>query len=244
MIRNVLCASLLFVAFAALPQTTAAPAFDVASIRLSAATFGSYVRYPPGGRLSAMSWISQMIQMAYGLHSYQVTGGPGWLNTDRYDIEAKAENPDATKSDINAMLQTLLADRFKLKFHRESKDFATYDLVVDKNGPKLIPLKEGEASKCTRENSEFCGMTSVSALTSWLTGVVGRPVFDKTGISGRYDVLLTFDVYAVQGKTPPEGYGKPLLVDALREQLGLRLVPNKEVMPVLVVDSIERPTEN
>jgi uncharacterized protein (TIGR03435 family) len=207
-------------------------------------TYGSYFRYQPGGRLSAMSWIKQVIQIAYGVADYQVTGGPGWLSTDRYNIEAKAANPDATKDEINGMLQSLLAERFQLKVHQETKDISVYDLVVDKDGPKLTPLKEGEDPGCTRDNTEVCGMTSPADVARSLRGVVGKPVIDRTGISGRYKVLLTFDVYSEQGRTPPEGYDKPSLKDALHDQLGLKLVPRTESLPVVVVDGIERPSEN
>jgi uncharacterized protein (TIGR03435 family) len=244
MVRRVAIASLMLFALAAFPQTTAAPSFDVASIRPSTMDYGSYFRYLPGGRFSGMSWIKQVIQVAYGIEDYQVMGGPGWLTTDRYNIEAKAASPDATKDEINGMLQSLLAERFKLQFHRETKDFSTFDLVVDKNGPKLTPLKEGENFGCTRDNTEFCGMTSPADVAHWLRNVVGKPVFDRTGISGRYKILLTFDVYSQQGKTPPEGYDKPTLKDALHDQLGLKLAPHTESMPVLLVDSIERPSEN
>ncbi|HXE08212.1 MAG TPA: TIGR03435 family protein [Acidobacteriaceae bacterium] len=235
---------LLVLSGSALSQTAAAPAFDVASIRPSPAKFGSYIRYQPGGSLSAMSWIRQVVQVAYGLHDYQVLGGPGWLNTDRYNIEAKAANPDASKDDINVMMQTLLSDRFKLKFHRETKDFDVYDLVVDKNGSKMKPLKDGEDFHCTRDNTEICGLTNPAQVASFLRSVTGKPVFDKTGITGRYNILLTFDVYEPKGATPPEGYNKPLLEDALGDQLGLQLVPRKDTLPVLVIDSIERPSEN
>jgi uncharacterized protein (TIGR03435 family) len=142
------------------------------------------------------------------------------------------------------MTQTLLAERFKLKFHFETKDLDVYDLVVDKNGPKLKPLKEGEDFHCTRDNTEMCGLSSPAQMATWLNYIVGKPVLDKTGISGRYEMLITFDVYSAQGRTPPENYDKPSLEDALRDQLGLRLVPHKEPMPVLVIDHIERPSEN
>jgi uncharacterized protein (TIGR03435 family) len=243
MVRRISIAGLMLFALAALPQTASAPSFDVASIRRSTMTYGSYIRYLPGGRFSAMSWIRQVMQYAYGGVDH-VEGGPGWLNTDRYTIEAKAADPDATHDQINAMVRTLLEDRFKLRVHTDTKEFDVFDLVAEENGPKLTPLKEGEASKCTRDNSEMCGLTSPSQLAGWLRGVVGKPVFDKTGITGRFDVLLTFDVYAARGGTPPEGYNKPLLKDALHDQLGLKLVPHRQSMPVLVVDSIERPTEN
>lgn len=242
--RALLILSLSLITLPVFPQTASAPAFEVASVKRDPTTAGSYVHYLPGGRFSALSWMKQVIQIAYGVKDYQVTGGPQWLTTDWYAIEAKAENPDATKSDINGMVQSLLADRFKLQFHREMKDFDSYDLVVDKNGPKLTPLAPGEKSKCGRDNSQICGITGPSQLAAWLVYIVGRPVFDKTGISGTYDVLLDFDTYSASGRTPPEGYDKPALSTALKEQLGLRLEPHKEPLPVLVVDSIERPTEN
>ena len=237
-IASMMCATLL--AFA----QTAAPAFDVVSIRPSSEQAGSYLRFLPGGRFSAMTWIRQAIQIAYSVESYQVTGGPGWLNTDRYYIEAKTEKTDASKEEMTAMLQTLLADRFKLRVRLETKEFPVYDLVVNKGGPKLKPLAKGEGFHCTRDNTFACGITSPAGLAGSLRGIVGRPVMDKTGIEGRYEVLLDFDTYAYMGGTPPADYNKPSLEKALEEQLGLRLVAAKRSFPVYVVESVERPTEN
>jgi uncharacterized protein (TIGR03435 family) len=244
MMQSVSIASLIFFALAAFPQTAAAPAFEVASIKPSTMEYGSYFRFLPGGRLSAMSWVKQVIQVAYSVEDYQVTGGPGWLTTDRYNIEAKAEDADADKSDMATMLQSLLADRFKLQLRREMRDFQVYNLVVDKNGPKLRPLAKGEASRCGRDNSFACGMTTPAQLASAIGYFAGRPVLDKTGLDGRYDVLLDFNTYSVRGETAPPDYDKPSLEKALEEQLGLRLVPEKEVFPVYVVESIRRPSEN
>jgi uncharacterized protein (TIGR03435 family) len=235
---------LLFFAFVAIAQTSTAPAFDVASIKLLPEQNGSYLRYLPGGRFSGMSWIKQVIQFAYGVEDYQVSGGPGWLTSDRYQIEAKAGSVDASKSDINLMLQSMLTDRFKLQLRREMKEFPIYNLVVDKSGPKLRPLAKGEASRCARDNSVICGMTSTAQLANYLKIFAGRPVMDKTGLDGRYDVLLDFDTYSSRGQTPPADYDKPSLEKALQEQLGLRLVPDKMQLPVLIVESIQRPTEN
>ena len=117
--RPFLCVGVLLVSMAALAQSADGPSFEVASVRRDPTTSaGSYVRYLPDGKLLASSWIKQLIQMAYGMKDYQVTGGPGWLTTDWYTIEAKAANPDTTKNEINEMLQTLLVERFQLKFHR------------------------------------------------------------------------------------------------------------------------------
>jgi len=229
---------------AAVCQTAPAPAFEVASIKRSDAQFGSYLRYQPGGRFSGMGWINLMIQIAYGVEDYQVTGGPGWLSSDRYEIEAKAESPQAGKSEMLPMLRSLLADRFKLELRREEREFPVFNLVVGKGGAKLTPLKEGERSKCGRDNSFVCGITSVAQLAKSLQYTVQRPVLDKTGVEGRFDVLLDFDIYTESGRTPPAGYDKPTLRKALEEQLGLRLEPGKVSLPMLVVESIQRPTEN
>ncbi len=242
--RMLWIASLMWVALAAFAQTTAAPAFDVASIRPSSEQAGSYLRFLPGGRFSGMSWMRQVIQIAYGVHDFQVAGGPEWLNTDRYYIEAKTEKTDASKEEMTAMLQTLLMDRFKLKVRQETREFPVYNLVVDKGGSKLKPLAKGEDFHCTRDNTFVCGITNPAQLAGSLKSIVGRPVIDKTGIEGRYDVLLDFDTYSAMGRTPPADYDKPSLEKALEEQLGLRMVPAKAAFPVYVVESISRPTEN
>jgi uncharacterized protein (TIGR03435 family) len=233
----------LFVCSSAFAQS-ATPSFEVASIKRSKAEFGSYLRYLPGGRLSAMSWIKQLVQLAYDVRDYQVAGGPGWLTTDRYEIEAKARDAKGGPAEMKLMLQSLLADRFRLKFHRESKEFPVYGLVVDKGGPKLTPLKPGENSNCRRDNSEVCGMRTMADLADWMTSITGRPVLDQTKIEGTFDVLLTFDVYELRGQTPPPDYNKPNVFTAIREQLGLRLEPQKTPFPMIVIEDIQRPTEN
>ncbi len=231
---------------AAVAQTGATPSFDVASIKPSAANAGSWFKFLPGGKLSATSWIKQVVQIAYGVEDYQVIGGPGWFASDRYDIEAKAGNPAAGKDEMLPMLQSLLADRFRLRLHRETREFPVLHLVVDKNGPKLRALKEGEAPTCRRGDlvAFVCGMDAVPQLAKSLQSIVGRPVLDKTGLSGRFDMFLDFDTYTASGHTPPPGFDKPSLSQALHDQLGLRLEPQKAVIPVLVVDSVERPTAN
>jgi len=218
--------------------------FELASIKRSSAESGSYLRYLPGGRLSAMSWIKQLVQLAYDVPDYQVTGGPGWLTTDRYEIEAKAADQQAGPAEMKLMLQSLLADRFKLKFRRESKEFPTYGLVVDKGGAKLTPLKPGENSNCRRENSNVCGMRTMAHLADWMTSIMGRPVLDQTKIEGTYDILLAFDVYELRGETPPPDYNKPNVFIGIREQLGLRLEAQKTSFPVIVIEDIQRPSEN
>src|ERR1039457_3051481 len=95
--------------------TQSTPAFEVASVKPSAITAGSWVRFLPGGRLSAASWLKQLIQIAYGVEDYQVSGGPSWLTSQWYEIEAKAANASADRSEMTAMLRSLIEERFKLQ---------------------------------------------------------------------------------------------------------------------------------
>ena len=231
----------------ALAQETAKPQFEVASIKPSDVTAGSWCRFLPGGRLDALSWVKQLIQIAYGVEDYQVTGGPSWLSTQWYDVQAKAPNPDADKAQMSLMLQSLLADRFKLQLRRDTVAIPVFALVIDKGDKgafKLRPLKEGEPSHCGRDNSFVCGLRTTADLAKSLKYIVGRPVLDQTNVEGRYDLLLDFDTYAIMNRTPPPDWNKPSLEAALAEQLGLKLVPQQETLPRLVVESIQRPTEN
>jgi uncharacterized protein (TIGR03435 family) len=231
-------------AFAQPAQAENGGRFEVAAIKRSNVTAGSWIRFLEGGRFSATSWVKQLIQVAYNVEDYQVIGGPSWLSSDRYEIEAKAENASAGKNEMLLLLRSLLADRFKLQIRQELRQFPVYELIVDGNAPKLRPLKEGEPSRCTRDNSVVCGISTTTELARFLKGSVGKPVVDKTGASGRFDILLDFDTYSARGEAVPPDYHKPALTTALREQLGLRLLPQKASFPVLVVASVERPTEN
>jgi uncharacterized protein (TIGR03435 family) len=139
------------------------------------------------------------------------------------------------------MLQTLLADRFKLRLRQETKEFPVYALVVEKNGPKVKPLKDGESGSC---NSLACAIETIAQMAKGLENFAGRPILDKTGLEGRFSLPLDFDVYEARAETPPPDYNKPSLFTALREQLGLRLEPQKAILPALVIASITRPTEN
>jgi uncharacterized protein (TIGR03435 family) len=228
----------------ALAQNAAAPAFDVASIKRSAMPAGSRFQYLEGGRFLGMTWIKQLVQVAYDLPDYQVSGGPAWLITDRYEIEAKAEDPQAGAQEMKLMLRSLLADRFKLTFHREIKEFPVYGLIVDKGGPKLKPLKPGERAKCRLDSSLPCDIWTMARLAEAMRYATRRPVFDQTGLVGEYDVVLTFDEAEAKNQTGPADSIKPPPASAIREQLGLRLDPQKASLPVIVIDDIQRPTAN
>jgi uncharacterized protein (TIGR03435 family) len=236
-------AMILLPAGRAIPQTAPAPAFEVASVKYNQRTAGSWCRFLPGGRLSASSWVKQLIQIAWGVEDYEVSGGPAWLTTDWYDIEAKAPGT-AARPEMTLMLQSLLIDRFKLQLRHTTKDLAVYELRVDKNGPRLKPLQNGEASQCSRDNSFSCGIETPAQLAKSLRYLMDRPIIDQTGLDGRFDILLDFDVYSSRGQTPPPDFDKPSVFKALQDQLGLRLVPQKTSFPVLVVEGIQRPAEN
>jgi uncharacterized protein (TIGR03435 family) len=239
--------TLLLLVAAAFAQAPAPPAFDAASVKPASPTsrMPHIFQFLPGGRLHVVNtWIKYAIQQAYDLEDYQVVGGPSWLNSgNRYDIEAKAAG-DATKDQIRLMLQTLLAERCQLKTHRGTREFAVLNLIVAKGGPHLTPLKPGEQSKCNRDNSEICGLQTMAQLANFLRISDGHPVLDQTGIQGNYDILLNFDAYELSGRPAPPGYDKPPLTAALAEQLGLRMEPAKAQIPVLVIDSIQRPSDN
>ncbi|HEY7335929.1 MAG TPA: TIGR03435 family protein [Bryobacteraceae bacterium] len=225
----------------------AAPAFEVASIKPHPDDGASrhYFQFLPGGRLHAAdTWIKYVVEMAYDLKDYQVLGGPSWITSDRFDIEATAGDSGADEQRMRLMLQTLLAERFQLKTRQETREFPIYDLTVAKGGPKIRALGPGDQSNCRRENSAMCGLRTMPQLAGFLTNQAGRPVFDKTGIQGDFDLLLDFDVYEARNQPAPPDYNKPSLAAALQEQLGLKLEPRKASLPVLVIEEIHRPAEN
>jgi uncharacterized protein (TIGR03435 family) len=147
------------------------PAFDVASIKRSDATFGSRMQLLPGGRLKATAWTKPLIETAYGVENSQVSGGPEWIRTDRYELDARAGSETAGRAEMTLMLKSLLTERFNLRLHEEQRDVPVYDLVVDKNGHKLRALKDGEPPPCRRGDSFVCGLTTMTDLARWLTAL-------------------------------------------------------------------------
>lgn len=184
--------------------------------------------------------LRKCIALAYNVSEDRdnAISAPDWLNFERYDIAAKF--PAGTPLDqVRAMLQNLLADRFKLRLHRESKEVAMYALVTAKNGPKLAESAAGTQGSIGMSQGHLSGKgVPVAALADRLSGPVfqlGRPVVDRTGISGLYDFTLDWG----------SDDSTPSLFTALQEQLGLRLEAQKGSVEVLVVDSMERkPTPN
>jgi uncharacterized protein (TIGR03435 family) len=232
----------------ALGQPAAGPVgFDVASVKPSqlakTGVEGSRrdsIDHTPTSLTMRNVNLSTCIEYAYGVKFYQVTG-PGWLVDDRYDIVAKTSAP-VPLDQLKRMLQPLLAARFRLALHREAKPFSVYEMVIAKNGPKLHEAAGDAKSELWVSGGAFVfHHTSTSELAERLSGLAGmdRPIIDKTGIRGAFDITLASLAEKVrQGDSAA-------IFDAVEEQLGLKLVPARTSIEVLVVDHAERvPVEN
>lgn len=191
--------------------------------------------------------LNLIIEPAYEVKEFQLLGRPAWLTSERFDIEARPGSP--VKSDeCKMMLQTLLADRFKLALHRETRQMPVYKLVVGKSGPKLhkvdadapLGIKTFSTSKAeliTRGSSmqQLAGMLAI-------TGELENLVVDGTGLDGNYEFTLQWTPASQAADAATPG---PSLSTALQEQLGLKLEAGKGPVEVLMIDRIERkPTEN
>jgi uncharacterized protein (TIGR03435 family) len=188
-----------------------------------------------------------------------VLGGPSWIHSDRFDVQAKAESPSTTSGkDLYRMLQALLADRFKLKLHHESKEVEGYALVIATSGPKLIGTKDSSSLPRIRRTPSAPGLTTIraenTAMEAWARALstmgIGI-VVDMTKLQGRYDFSFSFgmDGLLAQGRKdgpqlPVSDGSAPSIFTALQEQLGLRLVAQKVSFDFLVVDSVEKPQMN
>jgi uncharacterized protein (TIGR03435 family) len=229
-------------------------AFEVSSIKLSAlwksggeGSRRSRVEYSP---TSLSMWnvdLNECVQWAYAVKFYQVSG-PASLDSERYDILAKTGSPAAV-AQLRVMLQTLMERRFQLRLHRATKMLPVYELVVARNGPRLpapkagadsSPVHDAESLPRVQDGSfvfEGASMIDFAAQLSELRGI-DRPVVDRTGIRGVFDITLKSAADAI---LQPDG---PSLFNLLEEQLGLRLAPVKAPVEVLVVDHVGKPSAN
>jgi uncharacterized protein (TIGR03435 family) len=236
-------------------QAGVPPAFEVASIKPSIDPPGSLVGiFESKGRISAKNvTLKRCVRGAYDVPEPQVLGGPKWAELDRYDIEAKAAGP-AGGHELMLMLQTLLADRFKLVLHREQRAIPGYRLVPGKGGLKAQASAPDRGSsghsQRGRIDAEGCTMDQLALK---LAEALHLPVTDATGIAGRFDLKLEWTPDDLQAKAPsPEGgVGNvaaagtgPSIFAALQEQLGLKLEAGKVPAEILVIDSAEKPSAN
>jgi uncharacterized protein (TIGR03435 family) len=239
----------LVVTFALQSWMAAQSLFDVASIRPNPNRGNPSFIVNPDGIIYARVTLLECINTAYGVKPYQISG-PDWINRELFDITAKAEGSHS-KDEIMQMLQALLADRFKLAFHRDHKELPVYALMVGKNGPKLR-VSDGDGDFRTGPATGGLGfqkisMTDFASLFLSRIPMIGRPVLDKTGLQGRYDFTLQLspagnaDIVDTKRAAKEEGFS--LFAYSL-DQLGLRLDPQKAVIEFLMIDHVERPSEN
>jgi len=221
--------------------------FEVASVKLANPARGIDVVVSPGGRLTATNCtLELLIQQAYNVDRYQVSGGPSWLTSDRYDVVATPPSSQPlSQEDQRIMLQNLLAERFALQIHRESKEATVYALVAT-NKLKLQPTRNPDDR--ARLSSGFNGDHDSPSVTYYLqgqnismrlfatklSGFVRRPVSDETGLTGSFD--FKFD-YA-------EGNDYNFLFAAVQKELGLKLEPRKGSIKTIFVDHAEKPSAN
>ena len=234
------------------------PAFEVATIKPSKPETQGKGFLVQGRQFSTINTsLSDMITFAYGLHARQITGGPAWLEQDKYDVLAKPDGEGQPNGDQwKAMLQKLLADRFKLTFHRDKKELSVYAIVVvEKTGAKLT---KSESNGNTIPALIFRGLGNLPARNATMadfanvmqSAVLDRPVVDQTGLAGRFDFTLLwtpdqsqFGGLGVRVPAPTDDPNAPPgLFTAIQEQLGLKLDSTKAPVDVLVVDRVEKPS--
>jgi uncharacterized protein (TIGR03435 family) len=225
----------------------AGPSFEVATVKPAAPSSDghTHINYPPGDSFSASNiTLSALMQWAYGMPERQILDGPAWLTSTRFDIQAKVdlggpEKPVRADTDAKRrMVQALLAERFNMKLHEETRMLPAYDLVVAKGGSKVeISKANGKSIGAGRTHLTLEGLT-MPLIAQELSLVTGRVVVDKTGLTDRYDVKLVWAADDAPDSSAPS------LFTAIQEQLGLKLEPAKEPVPVLVIDHVDLPSAN
>jgi uncharacterized protein (TIGR03435 family) len=264
------------------------PSFEVASVKQNKSGDGFMRIGGPPGRFNATNVpLRQLVQLAYQIQTFQLEGGPSWISSDRFDIVAKIEGNlpspmPGVPGPIPLMMRTLLADRFKLMVHHETKEQSIYALVMaradgklgsqlkksetdcaalaaarGRSGPPPQPPSPGVRPQCgmmMRPGGLSAGGFPLSQLVASLSGNLQRVVVDRTGLTGNFDLDLTWtpdQMPQQQGPRPPGAPdlppidpNGPSLFTAVQEQLGLKLESTKGPVDVLVIDRAEKPTED
>jgi bla regulator protein blaR1 len=252
-------------------QAQSAPAraeFEVASLKSNTSGVPGYsIRPLPGGLTARNINLKRLIAVAYSVTDYQIFGSLSWLESARFDLEAKSPGP-AQLPQLRPMVQSMLDDRFKLKIHRDTRELPIYSLTLArsgvKGGPGLVESAAGACDPVTAQSppsAAACGAVNappgrisgqrgrISQLADRLATILGRTVVDKTGLDGIFDIQLSYTPDPDMTPQLPPGLPAsdvpgPSLFTAMQEQLGLKLVAGKGPVEVIVVDSAEKPTEN
>ena len=251
-----------------------AATFEVASVKRNIS--GGRLQFQPlPGRLNATNVTMRfVIRQAYRVPEARIVGGPSWLDTDKFDIVAKAPSGAATKTDdIRAMLRTLLDERFSLKVHTEGREMPVYVLRVARGDRKLGPNMRESGTDCSGRSATMaagrvqCGIlvsqgpadaslrgggTTLTEFVRLLGDFLDRPLVDETGLAGRFDLELQFSAVksSLPGEAVPGGLGAgtpgetPVVFTAIQEQLGLKLESQRRVTQVYVIDQVSVPSEN
>ncbi len=246
------------------PKTKAAdatPQFEIATIKPSQSLEPSgSLKVNPGGQVNVTNFpVMVLLQFAYDVPRPLISGGPSWIDSDKFDIVGKPDTPGSPNmTQLKMMLQKLLADRLRLTLHHETKELSVYGLTVAKGGPKLVedtanpnglPTFLGRGGP---QGRKYQNATMADFATDLRGSVGDRLVVDQTGLgSKRYDFILKWTPLApaTNGATgvPPAGDNADAPGDifaAIQQQLGLKLVPTKAPVDVIVIDRVEKPSEN
>lgn len=264
-------------------SSTRRPEFEVASVKPSKGSDNGTVGMTPGRLTVHGLTLRSLILVAYRLSDTQLSGAPGWIDSERYDIDAKTDGAATGADPMLLMLQTLLESRFRLRFHRESQEESVYLLTPAKNGLKMkeatcVPFDPNDLKRqvalSEQERARQCGGINrrkgaldgdgmsirdsngpaFQSLAGQLALVLDRPVIDRTGLTGRFDVHLRWtDQASTDSQATPRDLDSPApggeangasIFTAIQEQLGLKLEPGKAPVEKFVIDGIQRPTEN
>ncbi len=233
--------------------------FEVATIKPSNPdTPGQSILVGRGGPnwlTTTNTTLNDLLIFAYGVHPRQITGGPGWMETEKFDITAKPDRegvPNGTQ--LRTMMQQLLVERFELKFHQEKKELSAYTLALGKSGHKMAKNESGgilPGFGGRGPGSIGVNNSNMKEFANYLQArIVDRPVVDQTGLEGRFNFGLTWR----PDQLPPAGPNSPPppadlesrsdLFTAIQEQLGLKFEPAKVPVEVMVIDKVSKPTDN
>jgi uncharacterized protein (TIGR03435 family) len=251
---------------------------EVATVKPNRAGGGQNIQVTPGGLVTITNMtVGTLIRMAYGSEAIQtqrqIVGGPSWIDSDRFDISAKTARTLSDRDDLQILVRSVLEDRFHIKWHRERREIPIYSLVLaDKDGKLGSSMKVSDGKCYGRRNpppadtpfspSTFCGnrggsgdMTytgqTIQEIAASLAtyAAIARPVMDRTGLQGSYDLHLVFVPAFINSEngTPvanPAADSGPNVFTALVEQAGLKLQGERGPVEHIVIDSVERATEN